>query len=82
MTEKQLEICHTKDLKDVSIHDLVDISTISVDKSKPKFEKINDFINQIGNPYFFKAGNICVRVSFKSSGPTLQEKLVYFLNNN
>ena len=80
MTEKQLEICHTKDLKDVSIQELVDISTISVDKSKPKIEKIFDFMDQIGNPYLFKVGNIGVRVSFKSTGPTMQEKLEDFFS--
>ena len=39
MTEKQLEIFHTKDLNDVSIDELVDIDNIYVKKSKPKTEK-------------------------------------------
>lgn len=79
MTEKQLEICQTKVLNDVSIVELVDIDTISVDKSKPKTERTRDFISQIDNPYLFRVRNIGVKVSFKSTGPTLQEKLEDFL---
>lgn len=82
MTEKELEICKTKDLNKVSIDELVDIGTISVEQSKPKTEKTRDFISQIGNPYLFKVDNIGVKVSFKSTGPTLQEKLEDFLLYN
>ena len=56
-------------------NDLVDIRTVTVDKSLPKEERIADFVRQIKNPYRFRCGDFVVNAAFASNGVTLEECL-------
>lgn len=53
--------------------ELVDITTIKINKSETKENKIIQFIEQIKNPYAFKVDGITVHVTFKKEGPSFQE---------
>ena len=55
--------------------ELVDISTISIDKNLPKHERIMEFIRQIKNPYRFKCGKFVVTAHFADNGITLEDCL-------
>lgn len=54
---------------------LVDISGITIDQSLNKEERIKKYIEDIGNPYHFKIGDVEVVIRFESDGESLQEKL-------
>lgn len=54
---------------------LVDIRTVSVDKTLPKQKRIAEFIRQIKNPHQFKCGDFTITTRFSVSGPTLEECL-------
>ena len=54
-------------------NDLVDIRTVTVDKSLPKEERIADFVRQIKNPYRFRCGDFVVNAAFANNGVTLEE---------
>lgn len=56
-------------------NDLVDIRTVTVDKSLPKEERIADFVRQIKNPYRFRCGDFVVNACFAGNGVTLEECL-------
>ena len=56
-------------------NDLVDIRTVTVDKSLPKEERIADFVRQIKNPYRFRCGDFVVNASFARNGATLENCL-------
>ena len=56
-------------LKNVAITDcfkdsLVDLRDVNIDLSKPVDEKMNNYFDQIKNPYLFKVGDVRVKVSF------------------
>lgn len=56
-------------LKNVAIADcskdgLVDLHDVKIDPSKPVSEKMNDYFEQIKNPYLFKVGDMSVKLSF------------------
>lgn len=55
--------------------DLVDIRTVTVDKSLPKEERIADFVRQIKNPYRFRCGDFVVNATFARNGATLEDCL-------
>ena len=63
------------DSENVNDTELVDIRTISIDKSLPKQERIAEFIKQIKNPYRFKCGKFTVTTRFVENGPTLEDCL-------
>ena len=58
---------------------LVDLKDVMIDESKPASERIRRYIEQIGDPYHFKVGEMKVEVCFAEGDEPLQqlmEKLV------
>ena len=71
------------DLKHIDIEQyepdqLVDLRSVSIDKSLPVPERMSTFVKQIKNPYLFKVDDITVKVEF-SSGKTFEDSLLSFL---
>ena len=51
-------------IADYRTSDLVDLHDVKIDPSKSVAEKMNDYFEQIKNPYLFKVGDVRVKVSF------------------
>lgn len=51
-------------IADCSKDSLVDLHDVKIDPSKPVADKMNDYFEQIKNPYLFKVGDMRVKVSF------------------
>ena len=71
------------DLKHIDIEQyepdqLVDLRSVSIDKSLPVRDRLCSFWEQIKNPYLFKVDDITVKVEF-SSGKSLEDSLLTFL---
>jgi hypothetical protein len=59
---------------------LVDIRTVSVDKTLPREARIAEFIRQIKNPYKFKCGKFTVTARYSDSGLTLEDCLMQMIS--
>ncbi len=59
--------------------ELVELSSVVIDPSLSKEERLKSFIKQIKNPYKFKTNGVVVSVSYNESGPTLQELLEAYI---
>ena len=57
---------------------LVDLRSVSIDKSLPVPERMSAFVKQVKNPYLFRVDDITVKVEF-SSGKSLEDSLLTFL---
>lgn len=44
--------------------ELVDIAEIKIDVTKPKEERMKEYLKQIKNPYEFKSHGVSVKISF------------------
>ena len=51
---EKLNRCKNMDLKDVSLDDVDEISSIKIDKRKSSDERILDFLSKTKNPYILK----------------------------
>ena len=51
-------------IADCSKDSLVDLHDVKIDPSKSVVDKMNDYFEQIKNPYLFKVGDMRVKVSF------------------
>lgn len=56
-------------IADCSKDSLVDLHDVKIDPSKSVPEKMNDYFEQIKNPYLFKVGDVRVKVSFGGERP-------------
>lgn len=61
------------DIRTVERKDLIDLNSVIIDTERSVNERIEDFIQQIKNPYCFKVGDVAVKVVYKENGPTFQE---------
>ncbi len=59
---------------------LVDISTVSIDPALPQVERIEQYINQVGNPYCFLSGSTPVRIRFVRLDRELSQSLGGYLS--
>ena len=66
------------DIEQCEADQLVDLRSVSIDKSRPVPERMCSFVKQIKNPYLFKVDDITVKVEF-SSGKSLEDALLSFL---
>ena len=66
------------DIEQCEQDQLVDLKSVSIDKTLPVPERMSAFVKQIKNPYLFKVDDITVKVEF-SSGKSLEDSLLSFL---
>lgn len=71
---------HT-DIRTVHKDMLVDIQDVRIDTSLPKRERIEDFIQQIKNPYCYRHGDYIVKVSFTDTETTLEDRLINYIRS-
>lgn len=59
--------------------ELVDISDVMVDGTTAA-ERLESFLRQVKNPYYYKVGKTRVHISFAPAAPPLEDKLkAYFM---
>ena len=66
------------DINHCKAEQLVDIGSVSIDKTRPVPERMRSFVGQIKNPYLFKVDSITVKVEF-SPGKSLEDSLLSLL---
>jgi len=78
---EKLDRCKNIDLKDVSLDDVDEISSIKIDRRKSSNERILDFLTKIKNPYIFKVNNTLVKIGFSDNNRTADDALTCVLKN-
>ena len=76
--QSELNCLKNMDIEQCDPDQLVDLRSVSVDKSLPVPERMSSFVKQIKNPYLFKVDDITVKVEF-SSGKNFEDSLLSFL---
>jgi len=70
----------TIDIRTVDPQTLVDASKVSVNMDLPKPQRMMETVEQMdGNPYFFRSGNLAVKVSYTDTAVTLDERMESYL---
>lgn len=74
MTKADLVLLKNASAK-MDLQDLVDISTIEIETSAGKQERITQYLDAIKNPYHFRVGNTVVHVQFADTATTVQDSV-------
>lgn len=53
---------------------LKDIRSVNIDEAQPLPARIRSFVQQIGDPYHFKVGDVVVTVCYSDNGCTLTQR--------
>ena len=62
--------------------ELRELNDVKIDTRKPVLERMISFIEQIGDPYYFKVGGTPVRVTFQKNANTFQECMEKLVSNS
>ncbi len=73
MCDKEINFEELKkiDIKTVNIENLVDIESINIDTDLSYEEKLEQYIEQVKNPFFIKVGNFIVKQIFEEDENSL-----------
>ena len=71
--KKVIESMKQISIKECDKEQLVDLLSIAIDVERSKQERMLDYLRQVKNPYYFKVGDIAVRLVFDEGGRSFQE---------
>lgn len=75
----QLQKMSEVDITKISRYTLAEISRVQIDNALPAAQKLESYIEQVGNPYCFRCGDTPVKIRFVTKNRTLKEALyTYF----
>ena len=67
------------DAASLNHHNLVDLRLVLIDTSLPLAQRLEQFVEQMGNPYVFLCDKTTVQVTFQTGAKTLEGSLeTYF----
>ena len=79
---EKLKLLKSSSLLRCDKNDLVDINDIVIDTTKPKEERMLEFLCKIKNPYLFKSGDIVVKIVYSNNDLTLQHQMESLVQSN
>ena len=74
-----VEAMKSIDPRTVDRSTLMQRSSIRLDPSAPREERLRDFIQQIKNPYCYLDGKTVVKISFTNTATTIEDCLENYL---
>lgn len=77
-TLSQLDEMSQVEINKMGLHNLVDIAAVKMDSNLSLPQRMEQFFNQIKNPYCFRSGEIKVKIAFLPNGISLDNTLTDF----
>lgn len=78
LTAKQLDEMNQSAMDKIDRNKLADIRGIKIDTDMPLGKRMENYLEQVKNPYCFLCGDTVVRVRFEPTGEELSDKLKGF----
>ncbi|MDR1700016.1 MAG: hypothetical protein LBR68_02390 [Lachnoclostridium sp.] len=75
LDRKQLEAMNNVDITTIDRHTLVDMNKISINDRLDSVQKMENYIEQVKNPYCFLCGSTPVKIRFATDTKTLAQSL-------
>ena len=77
---EQLKQLKQVDVRTISHNELIDLKEIKIDEEASKKQRIQQFVEQVKNPFCFKVGEIVVSVGFSNDGISFEERMKQYLD--
>lgn len=63
------------DVRTVKREELTDIREVKINKNKSQKKQVEEYLEQIKNPYCYKYGEYVIKIVFEDTSVTLAERL-------
>lgn len=74
-----LQTLQNTDIDSIDRDSLVDNRDVEVKSELPVYERMIDYIQQIGNPYCYRHGKYVVKISFTDTDVSLEDRLISYI---
>ena len=64
-----------KEWLSADLQSLVDVTDVQMNPNLHGQERIDDYLQKVGNPHLFRVGDVVVKSTYAEKGPTLNEQL-------
>lgn len=68
------------DVSDIVKESLANIGNVFIDSELPQSQRINQYLEQVKNPYCFLSGETVVRIRFTKTDKTLSDALAQYFS--
>lgn len=75
---RKLQALNGTDISSTDKNMLVDVSSVQINTDLPLIERLENYLQQIKNPYLFRSGNLAVKVRFSQDGQELVDILTQY----
>lgn len=72
MTVEKYQELQAVDFEDVELGSLTDISKVRIDRGQPVEKRRHQYLENAGNPYLIRVGNMKVKVRFAENGVSME----------
>lgn len=68
-------------LRQLNLNEIIDISTVKINKKDKKEDKMLSYINQVKNPYLYKSKDFIIRIHYNENTLFLEQIFKEYIQN-
>lgn len=79
LSKEELQKMEQMDIKDAVLDTLVDIREVEIDRKKTVADRVEDYVEAVGNPYLVKVGEYVVKIGYSDCDETLNDRMKQYI---
>lgn len=79
LSKERLQEMEHVDIRDVELDTLVDICGLDIDIKKPVPNRIEEYVQKVGNPFLVRVGEYVVKIGYSDCEETLNDRMKQYI---
>lgn len=79
VSKERLQEMEHADIREAVPNTLADISGIEIDMKKPIPDRIEEYIQKVGNPFLVRVGEYAVKIDYTDGEETLNDRIKQYI---
>ncbi len=79
VSKEELHRMEQMDIRDAVPDELVDISEIEIDMKKSIPDRVEEYVQKVGNPFLVRVGDYVVKIGYSDCEETLNERMKQYI---
>lgn len=79
LSKERLQEMEHVDIRDAALDTLVDISEIEIDMKKSVPNRVDEYVQKVGNPFLVRVGEYAVKIGYTDCDETLNDRMKQYI---
>lgn len=80
MTMEELQRMREADIMLADRAQLTDISTLEIEEHRPVRDRIQSYLEQVGNPFLVKVGDYVLKLNYAEDGKDMEDRMLEYVS--